>query len=130
MGTQTTDTITKAEQALTVMDSRAQHVRAVSLQLLGEHAAGLPELMAVRVEASSSRQQLALQPYTVQDARQWAAALDVTLTVSIEDAVPAGWRAVHARANLEIEGVQVHLGSYQTYSPEQWAEHTAAVVAA
>ncbi|MFF1282200.1 hypothetical protein [Streptomyces sp. NPDC058299] len=130
MGTQITDSISKAENALLSLDIHAQHVRQVAMRILGEHAASLPELLAIHVEATDNRQRVGFQPRTVQDARQWAAALGVELTVTVVDAVPEGWRAIASAAEWLVDGVQVRIGSYQSYSPEQWAERSAAAVAA
>lgn len=128
MGTQTTDSMTKAMVALAAMETHAAHLSEVAVRLLSEHAGGLPELLAVRAEATDARVHLALQPRTVEDARLWAAALGVDVAVSVED---CGEDRIGERAAVEFvfDGVLVRLASYQSYSADEWADRIAEAVA-
>lgn len=66
--TQITDTATRADCALRVMEANAVRVRQVTSRLLAEHAS-LPELLAVRPRTSSTEARVDLQPRTVEIGR-------------------------------------------------------------
>ncbi|MFE7272996.1 hypothetical protein [Streptomyces sp. NPDC057623] len=129
MTTETTDSITKGMQALAAMETHAAHLSEVAARLLTEHSGGLPELLAVRAEATQDRPHLALQPLDADDAQLWARALNVDVTVRIED---GGENTIVERATAEftVDGVTVRIGSCQWYSAKQWAERIAEAVAA
>lgn len=129
MGTQTTDSMAKGLQALAAMETHAAHLSEVAARLLTAHADRLPELLAVRAEATQDRSYLALQPRTVEDARLWARALGVDVTVTVND---GGEDTLIERAATEFtfDGVLVRLASCQFYSVDEWAEHIAEAVAA
>ncbi|MFF7313383.1 hypothetical protein [Streptomyces sp. NPDC008137] len=129
MGTQTTDSMTKGMQALVAMETNAARLSEVAVQLLTAHAAGLPELLAVRAEATQDRPHLALQPKTPDDARLWARALGMDVKVTVED---GGEDQLLERAAVEftVDGVLVRLAACRWYSADQWAERIAEAVAA
>ena len=131
MGTQTTDSVTTGMKALVAMETHAAQLSAVTTRLLTEYAEGLPQLLAVHPEANPSSARLSLQPRTAEDARQWAAALDVPLTVSAEDAGEGtGTMVERAAAEFTVDGVAVRLGSCQWHTADEWAARTARAVAA
>jgi hypothetical protein len=131
MGTQTTDSMTKGMQALVAMETNAAHLSEVAVRLLTEHAATLPELLAVRAEASQERPQLTLQALTVDDARLWADALGVAVSVTVEDANEGTGTLIERSAvEFPVDGVMVRLSSCQWHTAEQWADRIAEAVAA
>jgi hypothetical protein len=119
-----------AVDALAAMDANAVKVRAVALRLLTEHAENLPELLAVRTEASQEQTRLDLQPRTNADAALWAQALGVELETYEVDAATEGWRRMHARGDAEVDGVLVHIGSCESVSPAQLAARSTEAVSA
>lgn len=136
MTTEITDSTTMAAHAMEVMDANAARIRAVVTRLLSEIDLGnLPPLLAVRTDASggTARDTEALvtfQASTAEDASAWARALGVELTHREEDSGFDERVALRAWVNLSFDGVAVRLVSYQTFTPAQWAERSAVVVAA
>lgn len=129
MTTQITDSMTKAVRALEATEANTALVRKVAVRLLAEHAEGLPELLAVRTEATGERARLYLQPRTSEGTRLWARALGADVVVAVEE-LRDDYRRVFASAELFVDGVTVSVGSCQTYSSAQWAEQSASAVAA
>ena len=131
MGTETTDSMTKGMQALVAMETHAAHLSEVAARLLTAHADGLPELLAVRAEASQNGSQLTLQAQTSDDARTWAEALGVTLAVTVEDAGEGtGTVLEHSAVQFPVDGVVVRLASCKWHTAKQWADRIAEAVAA
>ncbi len=124
MTTETTDSMGKAEQALAKMDEAAAHLRALVSRLVGEYDS-LPQLLAVHVEASTSRAFVGLQPRTEDDARLWAEALGVTLETSERNRDDHGYY-VHVCAEFVLDGVHVRLGAAEWVSAARAAEAVAA----
>lgn len=126
MGTQITDTGAQAVLALRSMEANAFRVSQVTTRLLDQHANALPELLAVRPEATHKSAAVVFQPRTVEDANQWAAALGVELVVEDVDGYRPGCHFRESRGTALVDGVTVWVSSSQSYSPEAWAELTAA----
>ncbi|MEU2062864.1 hypothetical protein [Streptomyces sp. NPDC013455] len=125
MGTQITDTGARAVLALRSMEANAFRVSQVTTRLLDDHT-DLPDLLAVRPQATGSAAQLDLQARTIEDARTWAAALGGTLRVEDTEHLN-GWSA---SADVVVDGVTVHVCAFQHYSAEERAERGAAAVVA
>ena len=122
------DSIAKADHAMATMTANAERVRTVATRLLAEHAASLPELLAVQIEASAEKAYVGLQPYTAEDARLWADALGIEVTVSEEHTDHGDY--LRACAGLVVDGVQVRVGSSEWTSPSELAARSAQAVAA
>lgn len=125
MTTQITDSMAKGMQALAAMETHAARLSEVAARLLTAHADGLPELLAVRAQATQDGPQLGLQPQTPEDARLWARALNVDVVATIED---AGVDQILERvvAEFAVDGVAVRIGAVRWHSAAQWAELVAA----
>jgi hypothetical protein len=129
MATENTDSMTLAVQAMAAMDANAARIRAVVPRLLAEHAENLPPLLSVRTQATGRGAEVALQPWTVEAANEWARALCVEL-VCTEEVADDGWHTIRSAADTWVEGVRVHLGTSESFSPAQWAEREAVAVSA
>jgi hypothetical protein len=110
LNAQITDPKSMAVAALDAMDNHAALVREVAERLLSEHAAGLPKLIGIRMYAGCGGPRLDLQPKTNEAAAQWAQALGVTLTESFAGDRD-GWRQWHMSGDVDVDGVQVHVGA-------------------
>jgi hypothetical protein len=95
------------------------------MRLLDEHT-DLPELLAVRPYAEAERATIDLQPYTLDDARQWAAALGAELEVKDEESRVPGWHTRRSIGRTVIDRVTVFVVTSTSYSAEEWADLQAA----
>jgi hypothetical protein len=107
------------------MEANAFRVSQVATRVLDEHT-DLPELLDVRPHADADRATLDLQPYTLDDAWKWAAALGVELEVKNEDGYVPGWHTRRSTGRTVIDGVTVYVLTSASYSAKQWAELQAA----
>ncbi|MBO0804257.1 MAG: hypothetical protein J2P25_14430 [Nocardiopsaceae bacterium] len=121
------ESMDKALQSVEAVEVTMARVRKVAVRLTAG-ADSLPALLDVRVEASSARGFVALQPRTAEDVRLWADALGVDVTVS-EETEDDGGHGVRALAEWSVDSVQVRLGSCEWFSPAEWAARTAEAAA-
>ncbi|MFE2712324.1 hypothetical protein ACFXKI_10105 [Streptomyces mirabilis] len=126
MTTQITDSGARAVLALRSMEANAFRVSQVTTRLLDEHT-DLPPLISVRPQATATAATLDLQTSTIDEAREWAAALGADLMVREQDE-PGGRMA---DANLCVDGVIVHVCAFTRFTVQEKAERasTAAVAA-
>jgi hypothetical protein len=125
--TEPTRTTDLAAAALTAMADAAAAIERVLPGLLAA-AHTLPALLAVRVKATSYGPEINLQPRTVTDTHAWAAYLGCTVTIkdSHTDYSTGPSYRRGATAEIEYDGVRVHIGSCTFYSPDEWAKLQAA----
>ncbi|MGW4030782.1 hypothetical protein ACWEFL_15925 [Streptomyces sp. NPDC004838] len=110
--------------AVEAMERHAGLVATVARRILaGAAAAGLPELLSVRPEVYRDQVRLALQPYTIADARAWAAHLGIELTVALVDASDyrPGEGDERADGRRSVDGVTVMLGALRWIPAAEWA---------
>ncbi|MFF7880935.1 hypothetical protein ACH40F_08350 [Streptomyces sp. NPDC020794] len=125
MTTQTTDSGAQAVLALRSMEANAFRVSQVTTRLLDEHT-DLPPLIDVRPQATATAATLDLQTLTIDAARAWAAALGAELKVREQDELSGRM----ADANLDVDGVTVHVCAFTSFTAQERAERAAAAVAA
>ncbi|WP_338683826.1 hypothetical protein QD712_25505 [Streptomyces acidiscabies] len=114
--------------AMAAMDENAARVREVATRLLEEHAGGLPELLAVRLEGSSWRAHISLQPHTEAGVRAWAEALGAPEpTVDFAEPVD-GFGKVNSSTEFVVDGVDVRIGTCEWLSLSEWAARVAGEV--
>ncbi|WP_129299883.1 hypothetical protein [Streptomyces alfalfae] len=117
--------MTKVEQALARTDEAAARLRAVATRLVTEHGGTLPQLLAVRLEASTNRTFVGLQAHTEAESRQWAQALGVTLETSDSTPDEHGFYR-HFSAEFSVDDVMVRISSAEWFPAARAAEAVSA----
>jgi hypothetical protein len=117
----------KITDAVRDMEAHAFHVSQVAKRIATAFP-HLPELIGVRPRPSAAHAELDLQTNTIDEARQWAQALGSELIVR-EGHGTSGW---HGDADIEIDGVKVHVCAFHAFTAEERAarESTPAAVTA